>query len=137
MDGLSIIRSVYRAFGEGDMPTLFGHFDASIEWQLAEHHVYLPAGGGPFRGTRELGEQFFARLAPQWQEFIVSPARFHVAGETVIVEGRYTGTHASTHGKLDAQFCHLWTLRNGKVIRFQQYMDTAQLREAATLYGNA
>jgi ketosteroid isomerase-like protein len=132
MDGLSNIQSVYRAFAERDMPTLFGHFDANIEWHLAEHHLYAPAGGGPFRGAREVGEQFFARLAPEWQDFIVSPVRFHVAGDTVIVEGRYTGIHVSTHSKLDAQFCHLWTLRDGRVVRFQQYMDTAQLHDVAT-----
>jgi ketosteroid isomerase-like protein len=133
MENLQTIQAVYRAFGESDMPALFGQFDPDIEWQLAEHHVYARPDGAPFHGARELGEQFFARLAPEWQEFIVSPARFHVAGDTVIVEGRYTGNHARTRRKLDAQFCHLWTLKNGKVLRFQQYMDTAQLREAATI----
>jgi uncharacterized protein len=131
MENLQIIQSVYQAFGQGDMQSLFGYFDAGIEWQLAEHHVYARPDGGAFHGAREIGEQFFARIAPEWQDFIVSPARFHVAGDTVIVEGRYTGTHAVTHRSLDAQFCHLWTLKDGKVIRFQQYMDTAQLREAA------
>jgi ketosteroid isomerase-like protein len=133
MENLQTIQSAYRAFGKGDMPALFGHFDADIEWQLAEHHVYARADGAAFRGAQELGEQFFARLAPEWQEFIVSPARFHDARDTIIVEGRYTGTHTRTRRRLDAQFCHLWTLKNGKVIRFQQYMDTAQLREAATI----
>ena len=32
-----------------------------------------------------------------------------------------------TGRSLDAQACHVWTLSNGKVTRFQQYVDTAQL----------
>jgi ketosteroid isomerase-like protein len=30
---------------------------------------------------------------------------------------------------LDAEVVHLWDLRNGKVVRFHQYVDTRQLAE--------
>lgn len=130
MENREQVQAVYRAFAQGDMPAVMAQFDPNIEWQLAESHVYV-ADGAPLRGTQEVGEKFFARIAPDWEAFVVSPARFHDAGDTIIVQGRYTGTHKRTQRKLDAQFCHLWTLRAGKVIRFQQYMDTAQLRSAA------
>jgi uncharacterized protein len=50
-------------------------------------------------------------------------------GSTVVVEARYTGTHKPTGKTLDAQVCHVWKLRDGKVTSFQQYADTAQLQE--------
>ncbi len=53
------------------------------------------------------------------------PHRFHQAGETVAVEGRYA---KATGRRLDAQMCHVWTLHGGKVAGFQQYVDTAQLQ---------
>ena len=31
---------------------------------------------------------------------------------------------------LDAQFAHVYTLSGGKIVRFQQYTDTAQWKEA-------
>jgi hypothetical protein len=31
--------------------------------------------------------------------------------------------------KLDSQFTHHWTLRDGKIVRFQQYTDTAQAQQ--------
>ena len=31
---------------------------------------------------------------------------------------------------IDAQAAHLWTLKDGKAIGFQQYVDTKQLDEA-------
>jgi ketosteroid isomerase-like protein len=127
-----IVKEIYRAFAKGDMAGLMALFDAEIEWHLAEGHVYAPENGA-FHGVQELTEQFFARLGPEWENFSVSPTRMHEAGDTVVVEGRYTGLHKRTGNLLDAQFCHLWTLRSDKVIRFQQYMDTAQLRETATI----
>jgi ketosteroid isomerase-like protein len=30
---------------------------------------------------------------------------------------------------LDAQACHVWKLRDGKIVSFQQYADTAQLQD--------
>ncbi len=59
------------------------------------------------------------------------PKEFHDAGDTVVVEGRYTGKHNETGKHLDAQFCHVWKLSNGQVTSFQQYVDTAQMQEVA------
>jgi hypothetical protein len=50
---------------------------------------------------------------------------------TVLVEARYTGTYKQTGKKLDAQVCHVWKIRDGKVMSFQQYTDTAQLQDVA------
>lgn len=30
----------------------------------------------------------------------------------------------------NAQFTHVWTLRDGKILKFQQYTDTAQVAKA-------
>ncbi len=32
-----------------------------------------------------------------------------------------------------AQFAHVWGVRGGRVVRFQQYTDTKQFAEAATV----
>jgi uncharacterized protein len=46
------------------------------------------------------------------------------AGDTVLVEARYKATAKATGKPLDAQVAHVWDLRDGKVVRFQQYSDT-------------
>jgi ketosteroid isomerase-like protein len=34
------------------------------------------------------------------------------------------------HGKeLDAQVCHIWKIRDGKIASFQQYVNTGQLQD--------
>jgi ketosteroid isomerase-like protein len=51
-------------------------------------------------------------------------------GDTVVVEGRYYGKVRETGISLDAQFAHVWHLRDGKVVGFQQYTDTKQWADA-------
>jgi ketosteroid isomerase-like protein len=46
-----------------------------------------------------------------------------------VVEARYTGTFKKTGKGLDAQVCHVWKIRDGKITSFQQYADTAQLQD--------
>jgi ketosteroid isomerase-like protein len=49
-----------------------------------------------------------------------------------VVLGRYRATNRETGKALDAPFAHVWDLRGGKVVRFDQYADTAQLARVST-----
>jgi len=61
--------------------------------------------------------------------FTITPREFHDAGETVVVEARYSGSFKETGKKLDAQACHVWKIRDGKITSFQQYLDTGQVQD--------
>ena len=41
-------------------------------------------------------------------------------------QGNRKADEGSRHPDRDAQFAHIWKLRSGKVIEFQQYTDTQQ-----------
>ena len=73
-----------------------------------------------------MAEGIFGRIMSEWTAFQVRPEEFITEGDKVAVLGRYSGTYTATGRPLDAQFVHVWTVRNGKVIAFQQYADTAQ-----------
>lgn len=118
------MRSLYEAFGRGDVPTVLAAFDPNIEWNEAENFSY--ASGSPYRGPQAITQGIFMRLVQEWNGFRVTPLQFIDGGDTVAVLGRYTGTFKSTSQPLDAQFVHVWTFRDGKIVRFQQFTDTAQ-----------
>jgi ketosteroid isomerase-like protein len=48
-------------------------------------------------------------------------------GDTVVVESRYHATARATGKPFDAQVVHVWDLKNDKVVRWQQYVDTWQV----------
>lgn len=124
----TIIEGLYDAFAKGDVPAVLGAMDEAIEWNEAEGFVY--ADGNPYRGPNAVLEGIFVRLGQDWDDFRVAPGRFTADDDTVVVEGRYTGTHKTTGRPVDAQFAHVWRVRDGKVVSFQQYTDTAQFRNA-------
>lgn len=127
MSNLGMIRSMYEAFGQGDMPTILGAMDPNIEWREAESNPYEPSGKA-WIGPDAIVQNLFVKLGTEWDGFTVHPKEFHDAGDTVVVEGRYTGTHKGTGKSLDSQFCHVFKISGGKVTHFQQFVDTAQLR---------
>jgi len=123
------VKALYDAFGKGDVPAVLGGFDPQIQWREAENFLY--ADGNPYTGPQSVAEGVFQRIVSDVENFVVLPAQFIEGSDTVVVEGRYQGKMKATGTPVDAQFAHVWQLRDGKVVRFQQYTDTKQWRDAA------
>ena len=122
-----IVRGMYDAFGKGDVPGVLGSLDRDLKWAEAEGSTY--ADESPYTADT-VAPRLFQRLAADIPDFRVVPANFIEGGNSVVVEGRYQGTVQGTGAKIDAQFVHVWELRDGKVVRFQQYTDTKQWSDA-------
>ena len=127
MSNVQIIKTVYDAFGRGDIPAVLGAMAADMEWYEAEGNPYQPSGAA-WVGHDAILQNLFMRIGAEWEYFRVVPRAFHDAGDTVIVELRYEGKYTPTGRNLDAQACHIFTVRQGKLTRLQQYVDTAQLQ---------
>ena len=128
LSSVETAREFYENFASGDIEAVLGSFDPDIEWREAEGNPYRP-DGTPFRGPQEILEKLFVRLATEWDGFAVTPRTIDEGRNgLVVVEARYTGTFKPTGRLLDAEVCHLLTYRGGKLTRFRQYVDTAQLQ---------
>ena len=128
MSNVDVVKKVYEAFGRGDVPAVLGAMDPGIEWHEAESHPYMPSGEA-WIGPDAIVNNLFTRIGADWDGFAIHPKSFYDAGNSVIVEARYSGTFRPNGKSLDAQVCHLWDVRNGKITRFQQYVDTAKLHD--------
>lgn len=125
MDNKALIRSLYEAFGRGEAETVLGAMADDIEWREAETQPY--ASGNPYDSPARVGNEVFGRIMSDFDEFTVTPSLLVADDDTVVATGRYTARHSESGKSLDAQFAHVWTVRDGKVTRFQQYTDTAQM----------
>lgn len=126
---MDIIRGLYEAFARGDIPAVLGSLDADVEWREAENFLY--ADQNPYIGPGAVLAGVFARLGGEWDGFQAKPDSFLDAEDAVIVQGHYSGVYKATGKSVRAQFAHVWTLRGGKAVTFQQYTDTKQFAEAA------
>ena len=121
---LEVIAQVYRAFGSGDMDRVASLLD-EVDWEEAAGMPY----GGHYRGAQEVFQNVFARIAGDVENFSARPDEILPAGDDrVLALGRYAGTGRA--GEVDVAFAHLWTLREGKIVKFVQYADTYIFRAA-------
>ena len=128
MDNVKLLKNLYDAFGRGDIPTVLGAMSPDIHWYQAESNPYRPSGEA-WIGPDTVLNNLFMRLGSEWDGFTVHPKLFHDAGDSVIVEARYSGKFKATGNSMDTQVCHVWDVEDGKVTRFQQYVDTAKLHD--------
>jgi len=75
-------------------------------------------------------QNVFMRLGTEWDGFAVVPREIVAEGETVVALGECSGTYKATGKRFSAPFAHVWKLRGGKAVSFQQYTDTAVVERA-------
>lgn len=128
---MDLVRGLYEAFGRGDGAAVLAAMDAGIEWNEAENFPY--ADGNPYIGPMAVAAGVFQRIGEDWEFWSLDIEQMLDAGDNIVALGRYKSQHKRTGAPLDCQFAHIWWLRDGKVVRFQQYADTAQARGACGL----
>ena len=117
-----LISGLYDAFANGDIPAVLGGFDPDIEWNEAEGFMY----GGTYIGPNSILENVFMKLGTEWEGFAAVPSKVVDGGDgNVISTGTYSGKFLKTGKSINVPFAHEWEFRDGKVVRFRQYTDTA------------
>ncbi|MGC1203810.1 MAG: ester cyclase [Flavobacteriaceae bacterium] len=129
-ENISIIDNLYKAFDAGDIPSVLGALDSKVIWNEAEGNAY--ADGNPYIGPDAVLNGVFARVGGEWDGFKLVNIELHdMSNNQVLATLRYNGTYKKTKKSIDAQVAHLWTLSNGKITAFQQYVDTKQLADVS------
>ena len=124
----TVIRGMYDAIAQGDMSAIAAAMAPDIVWNEAESFPY--ADGNPYVGADAIVKGLFARLGAEWESWNIDKQKFVECGDQVVVLGRYSGKYKATNKTIDAQFAHVWTVNDGKITSFQQYVDTAQVAQA-------
>lgn len=130
MNNSEIIKSLYEAFGRGDVPAVLAVLDPIVNWTEAEGFIY----GGTYIGPDAVLENVFMKFGTEWEGFSAVPGQFvDDGGNTVVVLGTYTGKYLKSGRSIEVPFAHVWTLRDGKAVRFVQYTDTLVIARATGL----
>jgi ketosteroid isomerase-like protein len=121
-DNTKIVQQAYQNFGQGNIPGVLALMADSVVWKLPV--VEGAPIGGERRGRDGVG-QFFAILAEHQEAQQFEPQQFVAQGDKVIALGRYAWRIKKTGRTFSSEWVHVFTLREGKVVHFQEYMDTA------------
>jgi len=127
-ENISVINRIYEAFGRRDFAAVLDLFGPTIEWIAAVNSPL--ADRSPYRGLDEVREGPLTRIAAGFESLMVRVDEIFSAGDKVVALGFYDGVYRANGKRFQAQVAHIWTLADGKAVKFQQYVDTYQLAES-------
>jgi hypothetical protein len=115
---VATVKAAYESFNQGDIPAVLATYDDQIEW-------IEPGGGsapsGTFTGPDSVAQDVFAMVPENFDEFSVDIDEVEDQGD-VVVKGHFKGKNKGG-AVLDAPFEHRNTMRDGKVVRFENEVD--------------
>ena len=114
----------YDAFGRGDVDTLVSLLAEGVEWNTPGPKD-LPSAGQ--RRGRDQVRQFFGVLNEHYEFLGFQPEQFIGQGETVVVMGVDTVRVKATGNSVIESWARVFTVRNGAIVKFVEYLDTAAL----------
>ncbi len=124
---LETVKAVYAAFHRGDLPGVVGF------WSDEGTLEYYGPEAFPFAGTwrGRAGAQEWITLVATTIEFQALESReYYAQGDTVVVLGYEKGTIRRTGRVYEREWVHVFTLRDGAIVRHRLYGDTTAVTAA-------
>jgi ketosteroid isomerase-like protein len=117
-----IVKRAYASFKSGDMNALMATYANDVSWE-----VYGPSTiptAGVRKGLSGV-QEFFGMLDSAMSVQSFEPREFIAQGDQVVVLGDYSWKVKATGRTFTAKWAHVATLKDGKIVRFREYTDTA------------
>ena len=124
---LGIVQQAYSHFKHGDIQSLLSLVSGDIEWELPE--IENVPFSGKRRGKSEV-QEFFSTLAASQDAVQFIPMEFITQGDKVVVLGHEEWKTKEGGHQFKTDWVHVFTIRNGRITCFKEYMDTAAIAAA-------
>ena len=129
---VEIIGRMYDAWLAGDFDTVYATFDESIELHPDPEASWVGIGE-IYRGHAGM-RRYMKAVYEAFEEYQPDVERLIPVGEQVLTlaieRGKGRGSGAAVQANKTA---HLWTMRDGRAVRLDLYLDRDRAREAAGL----
>ena len=126
---IEVIRKTYGAFKTGDLQTILANIADGAQWHN-QGTAAVPYAGS-YNGKEEI-VRFFQAIAASTEGGEIVAESFVAQGDRVIALGRYRATVRGTGARIDCPVAHDFTVRDGRIVRWEGYSDTAMVAAAHT-----
>lgn len=127
MTNLEIIKSTYEGkTSEENGKNLAKYVAEDISWTEAKGFPYT----GTYIGLESVTKNVFSRLGGEWINYKFTPEDYVASDDKVVAYGTYTGTYKITGKYFEARVAHIWKLKEGKIIKFEQFVDSQPVNNA-------
>jgi ketosteroid isomerase-like protein len=122
-ENIAVVRRLYEAHGNPEIVRQL--LAPDVRWEVVPGFPYSDVYHGP-KGVFD----FFTRLFGDFEDWHTEPSELFETADRIIGIGIYSARAKATGKTFKAQFAHVWTLRDGVIVRLQQCADTVQLARA-------
>ncbi|MEP7242721.1 MAG: nuclear transport factor 2 family protein [Gammaproteobacteria bacterium] len=119
---LKVIETLYAAFEKGDVEAIVALMDDSVEW-VAPGPAIIPFAG-TFKGKEGI-RRFFTMAVERLEVRDQKVTGFLSKRGLVAALGFEDMLVKSTGKTYRSNWVHLYTLRHGKIVKFEEFVDTA------------
>jgi ketosteroid isomerase-like protein len=127
------VKECYAAFQRGDIATILSKLDDTVEWEGVKGTEGVAPHAGVRRGRAAVTE-FFQLVGSTLEFHAFEPKEFIAQGDTVVAIGSYRATVKPTKKSIASDWTMIFNFRDGKITRFREFTDSAQVVRA---YGAA
>ncbi len=127
MSNIEIVKSMYAAFGRGDVPYIQSCMAPDVSWE-SEGPASLAFAG--IRKGPEEAAGFFAGLAAEHTDIFFEMTEFLENANAVAVFGRYEVTLTANGKRVATPVGHYFAFEDGKVVRCINIVNTGAFLEA-------
>ena len=128
-DSVQIVKNFFAAMGSGDKQGLLALAAENIEWIIPGEDWPL---AGTHRGHAELAD-VLRKASEEVEMTYPEPPEFVAQGDRVLVVGVATGKIKATNKPFKDNWVFDITVRNGKVTKIREYIDTQALARASQM----
>jgi len=121
-----IVRAHYAASAQGDITQMMANVSPWVRWT---EMAGFPCAG-VWVGPEAVAANVFAVLGRDWEGYRFELESLINGGDRVVALGRYYGRFRATGKDMQARATHVWTLKDGKIVAFEQFTDTLLVRAA-------
>ena len=124
---IEIVRAMYAEFARGDVAALVANFHPDA--RLIVHAPDSVPYGGTRHGPVEI-ERWFGELGSTVAIDKLEAETMVASGDEVAVRGVEGGKSLATGRRYQSGFVHFWKIRDGLVVRLDDFVDSATVAAA-------
>src|SRR5580704_1937901 len=128
-ENVQIVKDFFAAMGSGDKQGLLALSAGEVEWIIPGEDWPL---AGTHRGHAGLAD-VLQKASEELETSFPKPPEFVAQGDRVLVVGFATGKIIATNNTFEDHWVFAITVRNGKVTKIREYVDTQALSRASEI----
>ena len=121
-DNKQAVQSLYDSFNAGDIATVLAALSDNVEWVIPS--IPMIPFTGPKHG-RDAVAAFFTTMSEHQEPQSFEVQGIVAEGDQVVANGHYRWHVKTTDRTWEGEFSHHFTVREGQIVRFQEYSDSA------------